>query len=91
VPYSEGLLQQADRTGVFEVDAEFVGQWFDRRQEGVQDLPQGNPGSVESPYPVGQSYQQNAADEAVDSQEPQDERVPQGLATQHDRRGVGGS
>ena len=87
----ECLLDQVDRAALLQVDAELVRQRYEGRQVGVEDLLQRATGPVETPHAVGQGQQQKAADAALDRKEPQDERVPKSLATQHDRCGVGGS
>src|SRR5664279_4079433 len=66
MPCREGLLDQADRAAVLQVDTEFVRQRFQGRQVGVENLLQRVAGSVESPHAVGQGHQQEAAGAAVD-------------------------
>ena len=83
------LLDQPDRSGVLQVDPEPVGDRLEQRQVVVEDLLEGVARAVEAEQAIGQGQQQQPAHEALDREQPQDERVAQRPPAQHERRLVG--
>ena len=82
----EGGLDEMDRAGVGQVDAEPLEDRSEQRQVAVEDLLQGRSRSVEAPDPEGEQDDERSADPLLDGEQPQHQRVLERPAPQDQRR-----